>query len=272
MRARLNNSSIQFLVCLGVCFSYFSCNNLLSDKGHELKLDTLRLSDGSFFIGHVNQDSLKRFGFTFYRSDDSTIVSSNFIYEAPGTVIHCDSNGRIIYRGHMKNGLEDSLQLDYYENGKVKQEYYADSGKQMGGRIKYYENGQRMEYAFLDELSRVRFRNSYDQNGILISSMGTPLVHVNVIYESPLRVDTTYQLEVVFAAPPGNHVELHFSEESNLISEMVIPLGEYCNVTYFSFTPIKAGTYHTKVTMRLTDSVTNKSEEFSIPGSFIVTE
>jgi antitoxin component YwqK of YwqJK toxin-antitoxin module len=103
-----------------------------------------------------------------------TVVKGYLVYKGEnftGTVLKkYPGTSQLGYKFEFKDGLRDGKQLEYYNNGQVKEESETVNGRYNGVVLKYWENGRiksKENYDLGEKGDGVH--EAYNENGVLIS-------------------------------------------------------------------------------------------------------
>lgn len=169
---------------------------------------------------------------------------------------------------HFKNGVQDSVMLNFYPNGKLKSKRFFFLGKECFERFDYDDTGKVSSYVFLSSDQKKLYVRLYDSNGECISIRGSPFFE-SFMYSSADQVfSTTDTITTIFYAPnpPDCYVKLYTVQNQTEVNN-IRPLssGFIYRVKMY---PLEKGRYEWYIKMKLfdkkTDTIIYSSESMKI--------
>ena len=100
-----------------------------------------------------------------------------------GIFVMYHENGKLYYKGTLKDGKEDGLSESYHENGQLITKGTLKDDKQVGLYERYYENGQLDRKGNYKDGKQVGLWESYHENGQLL---------LKTCYKNGEEVDISY--------------------------------------------------------------------------------
>jgi antitoxin component YwqK of YwqJK toxin-antitoxin module len=103
-------------------------------------------------------------------ADDTDMdESERVLYQgAPftGETVETDDDGVVIRVNTYRDGREDGLQREWFNDGMLRSEYNASEGLPRGEAREWHENGQLWRRQEFDRFGHLSVREEWDENGV----------------------------------------------------------------------------------------------------------
>jgi hypothetical protein len=154
---------------------------------------------------------------------------------------------------YYKEGIQDSVMLEFYYSGKVKSKKFYFSGKECFERIDFNEEGRISKYVFLNSDQTKFYVRLYDSSGNCIGIRGTPFFESYMYGNSDYVFSTDDTVKTFFYAPnpPDCYVKLYTKYNDKEINNIYpLPTGFIYIVKLY---PLTKGNYEWDVKMKIFD-------------------